>query len=70
LFESNGVKNFNFVPLTTSYIPGFTTIDTTALGKMFLGYTSRTMPKGILDDDVKLPLWEEFMNLNRKVFSV
>jgi hypothetical protein len=26
-------------------------------------------PKGLEDDDVKLPLWDEFLNLRRKAVS-
>ena len=69
LFETNRLKNFNFVPLTTSLIPGHVTIDTTSLVHLVLGISQRAKPRGLENDAVKLPIWERVFNLRKKEFK-
>jgi hypothetical protein len=62
------MPNFNFVPLITTMIPGHITIDTTILYQHILRRGSMSDRAGsILDDDRKLTVWGEFLNINRKV---
>ena len=66
LFESNGLNQFNFTPLSTSTIPRHVTIDSTTLATFVL---EQKKPQSFLDDTQKLPLWDQVFKLKNKAFQ-
>jgi len=66
LFEEEDISNFNFIPLSTSAIPRHITLDTNSLYKLILG---ERHIDNILDDAVKLQVWDRVFNLNKKEFK-
>jgi hypothetical protein len=47
-------------------IPGHVTLDTTSLWFLVLN-EKKKVPPNLVEDDVKLPIWAQFLNLRRKV---
>ena len=66
-FNDHGLKSFNFVPLSTSAIPGHVIFDSTSLSKMVLKMVQP--PTNLANQRVKNDLWSKCFNLKSREFK-
>jgi hypothetical protein len=64
--DDNPIKLFNIIPLRTSIIPKYITIDTTSLVSLFIETGSNEYYKKIIENQKEL--WGNFFRTNKRIF--
>ena len=66
MYDADNLNLFNFVPLSTSFIPRHITIDSKLLAQIILKVK---LPEHLIEDVVKYEMWSKVFNLKKKAFQ-